>query len=117
MGEGTPVVLIVDDDDDIRDAIVDVASRAGFVSVTARNGFEALRHLAGERLPDLVLLDMMMPVMDGWEFLRRRDERGRTVPVVVLTAADQDRIPTGVPALRKPITVELLLDALVSYCR
>lgn len=117
MGD-LPIVLVVEDDDDMREAICEVAIRAGMSAIGARNGLEALDVLERcGRLPDLVLLDLRMPVMDGWEFLRRRSPEAATIPVVLLTGASAGRIPAGLPTLRKPITCELLLDAMVSRLR
>lgn len=112
-----PTVLIVEDDDDLREAISDLAVKAGLVPVTAANGLEALCHLERcDRLPALVVLDLVMPVMDGWSLLRRRSDRWRDVPVVVLTGAGR-QVPGDVTVLHKPITSELLLHALVTRGR
>jgi urea transport system substrate-binding protein len=111
-------VLVVEDDDDMREAICEIAVRAGMGAVGARNGLEALRVLERcGRLPDLVLLDLRMPVMDGWEFLRLRSPAVAAIPLVVLTGAAGGRIPAGLPTLLKPITCELLLHAMVSQLR
>ena len=111
-------MLVVEDDDDMREAICEVAVRAGLGAVGARNGLEALHVLERcGRLPDLVLLDLRMPVMDGWEFLRRRSPEVAAIPLVVLTGAGGSHVPAGLPTLHKPITCELLLDAMVSRLR
>ena len=77
-------VLAVDDDELIRTMLSRVLSAAYDVSV-ARNGEEALEAVRRER-PDLVILDLRMPVMDGWQFLERLEAAGDDVPVVVLSA-------------------------------
>jgi CheY-like chemotaxis protein len=78
-------VLVVDDDPDIRDLLVSVLKDDGFEAESARNGKDALDVL--ERWPaDVVVLDLMMPVMDGWTFADRMRERWR-IPIVVLSAA------------------------------
>lgn len=84
-----PTVLIVDDEISILEVLEDVLLDAGFVVVTAMNGREGLERL-GETMPDLVLLDLMMPVMDGFAFLHALRERPGCahIPVVVLTARD-----------------------------
>jgi len=108
-----PIALIVEDDADIRDALQAVVEHAGFEAACASHGLEALRYLAGcERLPRVVLLDLMMPVMDGWQFLDKRDDRARAIPVLVLSAAHDPRVPDTVRLLRKPISIDTLLDAL-----
>jgi DNA-binding response OmpR family regulator len=82
-----PRVLVVEDDDNIRDLVDIVLSTAGYEVLTAPNGAAALQ-LIGQTRPDLVLLDMRMPVMDGWEFARRYRERAEpAAPILVLTAA------------------------------
>ena len=80
-------VLIVEDDDGIRDLVDIVLSSAGYEILTASDGAAALQVL-GTVHPDLVLLDMRMPVMDGWELARRyRALPGPHAPIVVMTAA------------------------------
>jgi CheY-like chemotaxis protein len=83
----TARVLVVEDDDGIRDLIDLVLSAAGYEVLTAPDGAAAL-DVVGRLPPDLVLLDMRMPVMDGWEFARRYRARPEPpAPIVVVTAA------------------------------
>ena len=79
-------ILIVDDDHDLREFLELMLTSMGFEVTTAANGQEALRVMEGHDL-DLVLLDMKMPVMNGWEFCRALEGRHRRPPIVVLTAA------------------------------
>jgi two-component system, chemotaxis family, chemotaxis protein CheY len=80
-------ILIVEDDDGIRDLVDIVLSSAGYEVLTASDGAAALQ-VVGTVHPDLVLLDMRMPVMDGWEFARQyRAGPEPHAPIVVLTAA------------------------------
>jgi CheY-like chemotaxis protein len=82
-------VLVVDDDDDIRSAVQEVLEGEGYRTVGASNGKEALDFLqSSEDLPALILLDLMMPVMDGWELLVRMDENAdlHRVPVALMSA-------------------------------
>jgi CheY-like chemotaxis protein len=80
-------VLVVEDDDGIRDMVDIVLSAAGYEILTASDGAAALQVIGGAH-PDLVLLDMRMPVMDGWEFARRyRASPAPHAPIVVMTAA------------------------------
>lgn len=80
-------ILIVEDDDGIRDLVDIVLSSAGYEVLTASDGAAALQ-VVGRVHPDLVLLDMRMPVMDGWEFARQyRAGPAPHAPIVVLTAA------------------------------
>ena len=66
--EAAPTILVVDDDADIRDAMCLILEHNGYRATAASNGEEALRVLRAGRPVDLILLDMMMPVMDGWGF-------------------------------------------------
>jgi CheY-like chemotaxis protein len=83
-----PVVLIADDDPIYRDALADVVRRAGYAVVAVGDGAAALAYLRRAPAPYSILLDLTMPVMDGWRFLeeRNRDEALRPIPVVVLSA-------------------------------
>src|SRR4051812_3356720 len=80
-------VLVVDDDPDILEALAEILEAEGFEVWRAKNGREALDRL-NPRLPDLILLDLMMPVMDGWEFSQklREKEDARKLPIIVLSA-------------------------------
>ena len=82
-------IVVVDDDDDIRDAVREVLQQEGYSTEGARNGEEALRLLRGsEDRPCLILLDLMMPVMDGWEFLTQIDDEPtlHRIPVAIMSA-------------------------------
>jgi len=91
MPEGRrPQILVVDDDPDILEALSEILEAEGYAVDRARHGQEALARL-DQRRPDLILLDLMMPVMDGWEFSQALHRRGdcEDVPVVVLSADRQ----------------------------
>ncbi|MCI0570495.1 MAG: response regulator [Myxococcaceae bacterium] len=85
--DGAPTVLVVDDDPDILDALSEILEGEGFAVRRAKNGKEALERLAPDP-PQLVLLDLMMPVMDGWEFAQRMRDVPEAigVPIIVLSA-------------------------------
>src|ERR1039458_10483566 len=85
----TPKILIVDDDPPTRETLTTLLSVGSYELVTATNGTEALI-IASELLPDLILLDVMMPVVDGFEVCRRlrADPRLAEVPIIMLTALD-----------------------------
>jgi two-component system, cell cycle response regulator DivK len=85
-GRARPRVLIVDDYPDAREMYGEYLESAGFDVIQAANGVEALRRAADEA-PDIVLMDLSLPVMDGWEATRRlkADVRTSAIPVVVLT--------------------------------
>ena len=81
-----PVVLVVDDFADNREMYSEYLSFSGYDVIEAKNGKEAI-DAAQERLPDIIIMDLSLPVMDGWEATRRlkADERTRRIPVVALT--------------------------------
>jgi CheY-like chemotaxis protein len=79
-------ILVVDDDPDLREFLRLMLTSMGFEVISAANGQEALDVLESHN-PDLILLDMKMPVMNGWEFCRAVDGRDACPPIVVLTAA------------------------------
>ncbi len=85
----------------------------------AANGQEALSMLRNsESKPCLIILDLMMPVMDGWEFLKERslDPVLLQIPVVVCSAS-KDNVPTEVRFLRKPVALDILLKLAEEYCQ
>jgi CheY-like chemotaxis protein len=87
---GVGDILVVDDDEGVRGLIVDVLSAEGFAVREAENGQHALELLRSGPLPSLIVLDLKMPVLDGYGLLRIRAAEGdlRSVPVVVLTASE-----------------------------
>jgi len=113
-------VLIVEDDADLREMMAQLLLLEGFRTATASNGREALDYLRTGRSPDIILLDLMMPVMDGWEFRReqQRDPQLAKVPVIILSALDSARA-AGIGAqafLKKPLDFDRLLDLVRRYC-
>jgi len=111
------LILVVEDDDDVRQALKETLEDEGYLVESARHGAEALELLrAMSHEPCLVLLDMMMPVMDGWEFLdeRRHDPRLSGIPVAVVSAARD--LPADVTCLKKPVSSDRLLDAVHAHC-
>lgn len=79
-------ILVIEDEKSLRDAVVDILTRKNFISLAAKNGREGIE-LAFEKHPDLILLDLIMPEMDGMVALKaiRDDAWGKTVPVIILT--------------------------------
>jgi CheY-like chemotaxis protein len=110
-------VLIVEDDEPVRDAMREILEEEGYVITCAVNGEEALRVLAGVPHPRLILLDLMMPVMNGWELLRalRASATLAGIPVVVLSSLSGTEAPVGVPAVKKPISMQALLRLVEEY--
>ncbi len=107
-------VLVVDDDQHIREALVEVLELEGFKPLVAENGQRGLELLRAEK-PDVVLLDLMMPVMNGWEFrqIQVGDPLVADIPVVVMTAhiGGADGID-GVSFIKKPMEIEDLVDTI-----
>jgi len=113
-------VLIVEDDADLRDMMATLLDLEGFETVAAPNGAAALE-LLDPRL-DAIVLDLMMPVMDGWEFRRRQLSHPRVadIPVIVVSAVHVQREGGTVACaahLSKPIDFDRLIRTLASVCR
>src|SRR5918995_882567 len=83
---GDPLILVVDDERDIRSAVAEMLALEGYDVDEAANGADALAAV-DRRRPDLILLDMRMPVLDGWGFAAELRRRGSQIPIVVMTAA------------------------------
>jgi CheY-like chemotaxis protein len=116
-------ILVVDDDPDIREAISNALSDEGYQVTGASNGREALAQLRGQTRPSLILLDMMMPEMDGWRFrleLKKLPELA-SIPVVILSAHGNVRDAAlalgAADYLRKPLRLDSLLEIAERYCR
>jgi CheY-like chemotaxis protein len=114
-------VLIVDDDRDIRDTFASILEDDGFSARTASDGQDALEKLSLAK-PKLILLDLMMPRLSGWQFraAQLRDARLASIPVVVITASanlqkSAEQLP-GVALLPKPVPMERLLTAVRQHC-
>ena len=109
-------ILVVDDDPTILATVSEALDFEGFPVMTATNGAEALE-LVDRNWPSLVLLDMRMPVLDGWGFMRAVRERGLNLTVVVMTAAaDARRWAREIDAqgvLAKPFELDDLLGAVI----
>jgi len=109
-------ILVVDDDPTILATVSEALDFEGFPVMTATNGAEALE-LVDRNWPSLVLLDMRMPVLDGWGFMRAVRERGLNLTVVVMTAAaDARRWAREIDAqgvLAKPFELDDLLGAVM----
>ena len=114
-------VLIVEDDPDTREMLGKFLELEGFHVETAANGQLALDKLEGGTAVSLILLDLMMPVMDGWQFRRRQldDDRFAKIPTIVVSAAGRDRMAqvTADAYLAKPIDMDELLTRVAEFCR
>ena len=106
------LVFVIDDEQDLLDVTTFVLENEGYRVQTAKNGADALARLSSGARPELVLLDMMMPVMNGWEFLEAvsRIPALRRIPIVVMTAAGSIGVPGATAVLRKPFDLGALVD-------
>jgi CheY-like chemotaxis protein len=112
------MVLVVDDDPDCRDSIVCWLDHAGYRVVAATDGRTALDLLHYGVVPDVIMLDLRMPVMDGWSFRRhqRADPRHASIPVIVVSAdlgaSELEGEPGVHDVLPKPVEFEVLRRSL-----
>jgi CheY-like chemotaxis protein len=114
-------VLVVEDDPDLRHLMSRLLVLEGFDPQLAANGREALDVLRATPLPRLILLDLMMPVMDGWQFrqAQRADPAIADIPVIVTTAVpltERFKELQAAAILQKPWDLGELLDVLRRYC-
>jgi two-component system, chemotaxis family, chemotaxis protein CheY len=113
-------VLVVEDDADLREMMVQLLTLEGFNADGAADGVEALDKLRAEGpLPHVILLDMMMPRMDGWTFCRERakDTALTGIPVIVLSAAPPEHVRVPAAAvLSKPFDYQTLVTAVRTHC-
>lgn len=115
-------LLLVEDDDDIRQDLAFLIELRGYEVRTAANGREALDQLRLEPLPSMIVLDLMMPVMDGWETYAelKKDARLEGIPVLLLSGvadlAAKARSLDVVGYLTKPIDFDYLFEVLATHC-
>lgn len=114
-------ILVVEDNPDLRALTMMVVEELGFSAVSAENGYEGLKVLRGlEDSPCLVILDLMMPVMDGLQFMARveQDASVPKVPILVVSAVADEcpQLPLMVGRLRKPISIADLEKAIGTHC-
>jgi CheY-like chemotaxis protein len=110
-------ILVVDDDVAATDSLVDILTAEGYSVATAKNGKEGLKQLRASPHPRLIILDLFMPEMDGWEFRREqlKDGKLRDIPVVVMTGAS---VYAGIDAnviVHKPLDVERFISLVERY--
>ena len=118
------LVMIVEDDPDTQEALSDILSQFGYRSVVTSNGQEALDRLraTGEPRPCIILLDVMMPVMDGWQFRaeQQKDPAIASIPVIFVSAdlrAREEVANTGGAGfIPKPVQVRDLMQAVRAVC-
>jgi len=118
---GMANILVVEDNDDVREMMAVTLELEGHEVATAVNGLDALNKLHTGNKPCLILLDLMMPVMNGWQFreIQKTDPQLAEIPVVVVTAAGpRDDIPsiTADAWLSKPVDFDRLLATIGPLC-
>ena len=110
--QGAKSILLVEDDIDVRATVCELLAEEGYSVVVTRNGAEALGYLKKAMiLPHLILLDLLMPVMDGWQFRaeQKRDARLATIPVIVYSAHGSRQSIDAAAVLAKPVGLSELL--------
>lgn len=114
----TDYILVVEDDEATREGLVDVLSDHGFATRAVANGREALDTLAVSPPPCVILLDVMMPVMNGVEFRQRQlqDPALANIPVVIVSAAAHAKSIDASAFVPKPLDVRRLVDTVRAYC-
>ena len=121
MPEGESI-LIIEDDDDLRDSLFELISLKGYKVEAVANGREALERLADVPVPCLIILDLMLPVISGWEFRRQQlsDPRLSKIPTVILSGISnletESRRLQAIACVSKPIDFDLLFKTIDEYC-
>ena len=113
-------ILVVDDDPGVQRVMKKFLTLEGFTPAVAGNGKEALAYLRGGGHPCVIVLDLRMPVMDGWTFRKeqRLDPGLASIPVVVLSGAEAESIPEleAVASFRKPVSFPEVINVVRRLC-
>ena len=113
-------VLVVEDHRNIREGLVQALTHEGFVGVPAANGQEALEYLNSGGNASVIVLDLMMPVMNGWTFRQRQqdDPRLADIPTIVLSGIESRPFGSDMPAaiLQKPVDLRMLIALVNALC-
>lgn len=124
MNQSCDTILIVEDDESILEVVTQVLEAEKYKVLTATNGKIALQLLHEYQQPCLILLDMMLPVMNGWEFLEELKKSGSTlanIPVVITSAAGNAAVASAVKQtqgyIRKPIDLDTLLTTVKKFAK
>jgi CheY-like chemotaxis protein len=117
-------ILVIEDDEPIRDAICYAIESAGYNVISAGDGKAGLEMLEHAKKPCLILLDLMLPIMNGWEFFEiiRSDPRNAlaTIPVVITSAAGAGAVTAAQKAdgyIKKPIDIDRLYEVVGKFCK
>jgi CheY-like chemotaxis protein len=117
----TKRILVVEDDNSIRELLVELLQSEGYEVASAVNGLEGLKYLQTQKNPDLILIDLMMPVMDGYAFRteQMKNAQWSKIPVVVMSAeanAKEKMKSFGITAfLAKPVELDTILKTVEQY--
>jgi CheY-like chemotaxis protein len=111
-------VLVVEDDQDIREAIGNILEDEGYEVALAEHGEHALELLSDIERPCLLLVDLVMPKMDGWQLMKAlsKDDRLATIPVVVMSAMGRPERLDGQRLVKKPIDLDIMLRIVREHC-
>jgi len=114
------LIMVIDDDHHVRSALTELFTDEGYRVVAIADGGEALRYLSSQELPQVILLDLMMPVLDGWQFRAEQvmNPALAAIPVIVITAqsgVDPTR-DLGVELVSKPFDTHRLLSLVRRHC-
>lgn len=119
INQNTKSILVVDDDEAIREVLKMSLEMEGYPVMTATNGKEALDILSRSPNQGLILLDLMMPVMNGWEFVEefQKVEKYSNIPIILISAYSEraKNIPAIQEVFSKPMNFNTLLDRVKSY--
>ena len=114
------MVLLVDDDQDLRDSIADLLRQRGYHVTTAEDGYAAMSIITGNGVPCIVLLDLVMPGMDGWQFLgaMQNDPHLAAIPIVIASAHAATHAPPAgaIAVLHKPFDFDELFSVVARHC-
>ena len=113
-------ILVVEDDKDLRESLAEALELEVYATVCVENGQAALSHLATGARPCLILLDLMMPMMDGWTFRQEmlKDPSLASIPVIVMTAASAARAAAVAAqvVIYKPLHMSRVMDVVQEHC-
>ena len=109
-------VLVVDDDADAAEALVDILEHSGYEAAAVHDGIQALKHLSAGRLPDLMILDLFMPHMNGWDLMQelKRSVELAKIPVIVVSAVACNAGILAEAVLSKPLDMDALLRIMLT---
>ena len=123
MGAGSePQILLIEDDTDVRNTLADLLHQAGYLVATVEDGRQAMQYLRDHRPPRLMILDLLMPFMDGFEFRRETlaEPSLAAIPVIVTTALSaeyrRENVLQATDYFTKPLDVKRLLESIRRCC-